>query len=318
MKQMFLKSCLFLFMIILPFGYLNYRYKNTNYYKQLNGLGKFRNIPQDIQILNLGNSHEEAGIIYLNNTNKRGYNLALSSQPFEYDYYILDSYASCLADGAVVIIPISYFDWYYNYEEIYMSEISTYNERYYSILDKEHIMNYELKKDILYNKLALLTAGKNMGYIFEDVSWTDQSVNNVKVTNIDIVADYKYNSWLNEVMAIEGQEREECKKKNIYYLKRMVDYCYNNGYKPVLVTLPMTGELLSLFSEEFKTDFYQNCNKVLEDYPDLVYLDYSSKENISENLNYFRDADHLNTDGANVFSRQLFKDLENMGILLFR
>ena len=64
MKKMFLRGCLFSLLLVIPFGYLNYRYKNTNYYKQLNGLGKFCTVPEDIQILNLGNLHERMGIVY--------------------------------------------------------------------------------------------------------------------------------------------------------------------------------------------------------------------------------------------------------------
>lgn len=315
MKKIFLKGCIFLLMIIVPFGYLNYRYKNTNYYKEMNDLGKFREIPYDIQIVNLGNSHANIGIVYPDNTNMKGYNLALDSQPFEYDYYILDYYADHLSDGATVIIPISYFDWYYRYEEIFMGEISTYNERYYSILDKEHIMNYDLSKDILYNHFALLTAGKNIGYIFEDIPKMAKGVNNQIVADIDQVADRKYESWTKEVMARDSQERETYEQKNTYYLKKMLDYCYEQGFQPVLVTLPVTDQLDSRFSEEFKNDFYQNCTEILEEYEGLRYFNYIRREEFSGNLNYFLNADHLNAVGANAFSERLFLDLKEAGLL---
>lgn len=312
---MFLRGCLFSLLLVIPFGYLNYRYKNTNYYKQLNGLGKFCTVPEDIQILNLGNSHERMGIVYEKNTDLKGYNMALDSQPFEYDYYILDYYSDKLAEDAIVIIPISYFDYYYNYEEIFMGDISVYNERYYSILDKEHIMNYEIDKDILYYKIPLLTAGKSMGYIFQDVQWKKQSGNSTKVQNIISEADYKYKSWTEEVMATTTGTREKCKKMNLKYLKKTIDYCYNNGYTPVLTTLPMTEELISRFSEEFKKDFYNNCALVLGEYPELEYLDYSADDQFSMNLNYFKDSDHLNIYGANEFSERLFSDLEKIRVL---
>lgn len=317
MKKIFLKACLFLLMIIVPFAYLNYRYKNTNYYKRLNDRYKFLEIPEDIQIVNLGNSHAQYGILYSGNTDLKGHNFALFSQPFEYDYYILDYYVDYLDKDATVIVPVSYYDWYYNYETLFTEGQTVYNERYYSFLDKEHIMNYELKKDILYNKFSVLTAGENIRYIFEDVPPPEPRVSYKKVENVVEIADQKYKTWMESVMATNDLEREECKKHNKYYLKKILDFCYAKGYHPVLVTMPMTNELYSRFSEEFKEDFYQNCEEILEDYPELLYFDYANEKGISDNLDYFEDCDHMNTNGANTFSRKLFSDLEGAGLLSY-
>lgn len=315
MKKLIIKSGVFLFIMIAPVLYMNHLYKNTNYFMQLNGLGKFRKIGHNIEILNLGNSHEERGIIYENNINRKGYNLALSSQPFEYDYYILDSYSQYLKEGAVVIIPLSYFDWYYKYEEIFMGNISVYNERYYSILDRDHILNYEIKKDILYNRIPILTAGKNMKYILKDIPWEGRKENNSVVKDIDKVASYKYKSWVEDVMVSDPGQREKTKAKNEKYLKKIIELCYLKKFVPVLVTLPMTDSLIDLFSEEFQLDFQGNCNKILEEYPGLQYFDYSKDEKFSKNVQFFEDSDHLNTYGANEFSKQFFSDLEEYGIL---
>lgn len=315
MKQLMIKSILFLMLIITPLLYLNYRYKNTNYYLQLNGLGKFREITGGIEVLNLGNSHEYSGIIYKNNVNRKGYNLALDSQPFEYDYYILDYYSKFLAEGAVVIIPISYHDWYYNYEEIFMKDISVYNERYYSVLDKNHIMNYDIKKDILYNRMPILTAGKNMKYIFEDTDWITNIEDTRVVEDIDKEVNYKYTSLTTEVMVSETEKKVVMELRNKKFLKKIIDYCYSQGYQPVLVTLPMTEELTNMFSEEFQKEFQNNCEEILSEYPELQYFNYLNEGEFSKNLQYFRDSDHLNTKGANAFSRRFFSDLEKAGIL---
>ncbi len=315
MKKLMVKGCIFLLILVLPLIYLNQRYKNSNYFLQLNGLGKYRSIPQNIELLNLGNSHEEAGILYKDNIDILGYNLALASQPFEYDYYVLDYYSSYLKDGATIIIPISYFDWNYNYEKLFMSDISVYNERYYSILDKEHIMNYELKKDILYNRFPLLTAGKNMKYIFEDVEWSKNSVNTNIVEDVEKVASWKYESWVNDVMLLDDENSSKIKKKNIDYLKKTIDYCYEKGYTPVLVSLPVTSNLTDKFSEQFKDEFKETTKNILKSYPELKYFDYSTDSKFSNNLSYFSDADHLNTNGANAFSKQLFQDLKEAKII---
>ena len=318
MKKMLIKGFIFILIILTPLLYANYRYKNTNYYRQLNGLGKFRVIPKGIEVLNLGNSHEQCGIIYDNNIDKKGYNLALESQPFEYGSNILEYYSEYLDEGATVIIPISYFDWYYNYEEIFNSGISVYNERYYSILDKEYMMDYELQKDILYNKFPLLTAGKDMKYIFEDISWSSKSTYDADEIDIEFInykADYKYKNWTQEVMATNQDEKEKVKNRNIKYLEKTINFCYDKGYKPVLVTSPITKQLDDKFSEEFKRDFLNNCYDILKKYPKLQYFNYCGLKAFSDSLELFVDADHLNTDGANAFSKRLFADLQKAGLL---
>ncbi len=311
MKKMLWKGLLFTVILLLPMLYLNMRYKETNYYLQLNGLGKFRKVPNGITTLNLGNSHEQAGIVY--NEERSGYNLALASQPFEYDYYVLDQYSSCLADGATVLIPISYFDWHYAYEELFLDEISVYNERYYSILDKSHIMNYDWKKDLLYHWFPLLTAGENMKYIFEDIAWVDFAEDHTIVADIDAVASYKHKSWTEDVMATDADGIKEAKKRNQEYLKKTIDFCYEHGYRPVLITLPVTNQLTELFSQEFLKDFRACTQEVLACYPGLEYLDYSKDQEFAGNLKYFKDSDHLNSNGAAAFSARLFKDLADRG-----
>lgn len=320
MRKMLLKGLLFLIILIIPLMYFNMRYKKTDFFLQMNGLGKFRNIPYEIEVVNLGNSHAAAGIMY-NDKSFKGYNWALGSQPFEYDYYILDYYSSHLSKKATVIIQISFFDWYYNYEEIFEGEISRYNERYYSILDKNHIMNYDLKKDFLYNRFPLLTAGKNMTYIFEDVKQDDVVQDNAE-TNTDLaslerVAEEKYESWTEHVMAVDANKKEQCKIKNMNFLKKIIDYCYENEYTPVLVTLPMTNQLLEKFSEDFVCDFNRQIMEVQKEYPKLKFFDYSEDQDFAGNPQLFMnlDSDHLNEDGADIFSERLWADLRKAKLI---
>lgn len=88
-------------------------------------------------------------------------------------------------------------------------------------------MNYDLKKDFLYNRFPLLTAGKNMTYIFEDVKQDDVVQDNAE-TNTDLaslerVAEEKYESWTEHVMAVDANKKEQCKIKNMNFLKKIID-----------------------------------------------------------------------------------------------
>lgn len=93
----------------------------------------------------------------------------------------------------------------------------------------------EFSKDILYNHLALLTAGKNMGYIFEDIPMVSQREYNEIVTDIDKAADDRHERWTRGIVDQDDQNRENW----------------------ILVTLPVTNQLDYKFSEEFSRNL--NC-----------------------------------------------------------
>ena len=97
--------------------------------------------------------------------------------------------------------------------------------------------------------------------------------------------------------------------QHITYLKKTIEYCYDHGYRPVLVMLPVTNEPSSRFSREFFKDFEENCREVLREYPGLRYFDYSRDQEFAGNLGLFQDSGHLNGKGANLFSHRLFRDL---------
>lgn len=313
MKKFIGKLILFLLIVLTPLLTLNYLYKNTTAYDAANEMYYLKHFPKAIELLNLGNSHEKAGIFWEGNYLGVAHNFATPSQPFYYDYYVLINASESIKKGAVVIIPISYFDWYYDYRNLF-TEIPSYNARYYSLLPANQLLNYDFETDVKQNWLPILTAKQNIKCIFNDIQVPAQyNVGNVcvKKSEINEIAKYKAGDWKENVM----EYNEETKRDNINYFRKIIDYCYKKEFVPVVVSLPVTNQLTQEMGKSFMQEFEQCNREAMEGYENLLFLDYSRYKPITADLAYFRDSDHMTMDGANEFTKKLLTDLEKNAII---
>lgn len=314
MKRFVKKIILFVLIIGAPLLTVNQMYKNTNFYLSMNELYWIKVYPQEIELLNLGNSHEMNAIRMFDKYRGVSHNFATSSQPFYYDYQILKNLEGSIAENAIVLIPISLFDWYYNYQELFLEDTASYNKRYYRVLPASSMLYYNFEDDVRYHFLPVITAKENLKYIVEDVDLPRKETANY-YTNPNGVrsnADWKYESWMNYVMKLE----EDIKQENEKWFRKMIDLCYERGYRPVVISTPIPYTLTEKFSAEFLAEFQETNESVVAEYPGLLFLDYSQDTEFTENLMYFQDADHMNTYGADAYSERLLLDLVRLGYLM--
>ena len=309
MKRFILKLIQLILPIIIILILINSLYIRTEYWKTENNMNKFSDIPYNIKLVNLGSSHELFGIQYEFVPEINSWNFALTAQPFFYDYSILKNYVSHLSEEAVVLIPVSYF------EITQRLDYSDYRKRYYRILPRSLMDTWSLREYLIYSKIPVFSAGKNLIKIFKA---DDTSADDIDFfyPDDDFLLKYsikKHNSWTSPKIEF-GQEGYE---KNISEVSSIIDFCYSNNLVPVLISLPVTDILNEQFEndndffekfEQFSTDL---CNK----YPDLIYLDYSRNKAFTTNHTFFCDGDHMNKLGAEKYTKALVEDLKKMGCL---
>lgn len=315
MKRFIFKIGIFACIIGIPFLVLNTLYKHSNYWKCANELYEVKNYPEDISLCNVGNSHEMFGLRYTKYYNGVSNNFATSSQPFYYSYQVLKDASGSIEDNAVVLIGVSYFDWYYDWRNLF-KRLESYNDRYYSFLKPWQIYNFDTETYIERGLFPLLTAKDSVKYVFSDISLPD--IEPVLETNasqqIEAVVDYKYNSLINEVMDL-GENKEALLASNRRDAQKLISYCYEKNYTPVLICAPITKNLTDRFSEDFMKEFDENNAWLCGQYKDLVFLDYSRDERFCTHLEWFKDSDHLNSIGGDLFTQQVLDDLVAEGIL---
>lgn len=314
MRKFIFKVIVFVLVIGIPFCILNSLYKNTNYWKSANELYELKYYPNRISLLNLGNSHEMRGIRYQKYYDGIANNFATSSQPFYYSYQTLINAEESIEDNAVVIIPISYFDWYYNWEELF-TEIPTYNNRYYSYLKPKQMFNFDFDSWFSCGIFPLLTSKENIKYIFDDIDLPSvEPLDEHTPGNIEGTADYKYNSWVNDVMYL-GKGKDKIYMKNRKWLIKTIDYCIEKEYTPVLICSPITAQLTSRFSKDFMDDFDLKNQYIKTKYPNVLFLDYSRDEEFCNDITLFNDSDHMNSKGGDQFTKRLISDLVEHNII---
>jgi hypothetical protein len=95
----------------------------------------------------------------------------------------------------------------------------------------------------------------------------------------------------------------------------MLQICKESGFKPVLITTPLSESYLELFPEEMTRKFHQDLNDIRVNFPNVPYLDYESDERFYTHTELFYDSQHLNQAGGELFTLILAEDLQRLGLL---
>gem|GEM_PF-1046498 len=288
-------SAIFLALLLL----LNHFYVRTNGYKSLNGTYKFTEVPEGIQVANLGSSHGEFGFDYQDIEGLTCFNFGLRGQSHQLDLEILKKFKDRLAEGCTVIIPVSCFSY------IQVEDYQNQHVIYYGILDYGSIPNHNPVEYLRFRLLPILSASFNAKYLIRDK----------KTVEWDIFAGrgedeeyYKLNGMYYYGLFKDLMERQPEGANSAGAIEDLIIYCLDNGFKPVLVTTPFTDYYNYWFSGEVYVEFRAAMSRMSREYG-VPYLDYSRDARFRRTFDFFADSDHLNPLGRKVFTRILLRRL---------
>ena len=277
---------------------LNYRYEQVmeDPYADAHKFDFMDSTYNNIQICNIGSSHGEYAFYYEELAKQDGYecfNFAMASQTYNYDLAILSMYREHFADNSLMFIPVSYFS--FNNEVINEAEQESLNAKYYTFLSPGYIPDYSPYVDLVTHRLPVLSAGEDIIKIFPSLSIKALAADN------DVPASEEfYEKALNRYQRHMENKEDYFLQERIDNLYDILNFCKNNGITPILITTPYTSYYTDMVSGEFKTEFY-NTISTIASATRTPYYDYSEDTRFSAHLEYFADADHLNTEGAVLF-----------------
>lgn len=322
MKNFAVKSMLFITTAVLMILILNSLYKNTQFWKYHDlHIAKFSDVPQGIQLANLGSSHGLNGFDYTGVPYKT-FNFALSSQTLLLDYSVLRQYIDHFERDAVLLILVDYFE--ITQIKIDFSDIIAH---YYRFLDKEFIPGYSRYDSVRYNIVPVLSAGGNLVKIVLDLEYfeTERTKNSLKTTDAAELADicpkrYRFLTALESGsgFATAPDAGEEGFAYNKALVSKIIELCMEHHIRPALVSTPITSVLNTVYAENspgFFDTFYRFFRELQEDYPSVPYFDYSHDPRFENNFSLFGDGDHLNGKGAEKFTGVVVSDLQASGLL---
>lgn len=306
----FFKKILILLILCIVILYLlSLIYKKFDRY---NGYGtqKFKEVPEQIEISNVGSSHGLYGFCYDEMTECTCFNFGLVSQSLDYDYRILQQYEDHLQEGGTMFIVVSYTSLY-GPDESEQDDFVSKNRRYYRILSPRYIKEWSFKQQLLADTFAVmgtkdnvlhdLATGEERGKIITDMwEWNLQDTDEEAI-RADAEATYKRH--VKDRMNDDGEY--VINPNNLDALYGIVELCKDKDIEPVLLTTPYMREYIEQYKENFPAffeGFYSLMDEITED-TGTVYYDYSCDTRFWEEPEYFFSVDHLNKEGAMKFTK---------------
>lgn len=307
MKKFALKISIIIVSLAILFLYIEYRLINVeNSYSFIK-----KNLEEkisEIEVLNLGSSHG----LYAFDPNfydYKGFNLANVSQTFYQDYNLLKLYLDRAPKLKVLLIPVSYFSIYEKLEVSAEYWREYFYERYYQITPEFH-KDFQLKR---YSLFALYGNKESLWFMINNFN-TDLTANYQK-TGGYFETNYNVNEFAKNITEETGKKRVRTSMEgyrlkhiytNIHYLEEMIKACQKRNVIPILITTPVA----SAYSNNIDRFFWNlalNSIKKLQTKYKIPYYNYLN-DSIFVKAD-FRDCDHLNSLGAEKFSKLVNKEI---------
>ena len=321
MKKLFAK----LLLLVLPIAgilfILNQFYIKSNYWKAKDDIYKFNFVPDKIELANVGSSHGQVNLFYADFPEYITFNFGLPAQDHSHSYALLKQFLSHVNKNAVVLIPISYFEIV---RRSPADEVKIRRVRYYRFLKRKYMKeadDWKLLEYILYSAVPVLTAKENMLKLYkspfdipaEKINIFDGKIIHHTEDELKEYARKKYEYWTDP----QYEKGEEGFSYNFNAACKLIDFCKEHSLIPVLYTAPITDILNAYFdrADGFFDTFYRFIDELQKKYPDIKYFDYSHNADFSPNHEIFLDSDHLNRDGAKLFTARIIQDLREAKLL---
>lgn len=280
----------------------------------------------EIEIIFLGNSHIHKGINpqYFQ---RKAFNLAFNAQDLYYDTQLLNRYVAHMPRLKAVVFGLDYFTFGYDESDLYPHLV----REYYDSARIKPRAGLDLSFFTYYSLLFLhketfvgdILTGKRKGFLY---SLEDDTVSSTLVAS-DIKEALLGSGYLfsrggmnNAELMENGRQRAkfhytQCFRNgnvtSIYQLlSESIHKLRAQGIKVFLIIPPYTRSYREGFPAEFIDGFQQKIEELLHSHPGISFFDYSS--GLPLEPHHFLDSDHLNFQGAEVFSRILSDRLENI------
>lgn len=243
-----------------------------------------------------------------------GFNFGIGSQFFYYTDKMLREIAPmCLKKGGTVFLIIADLVFAKEGKGMYGPE------RYQLMLTRKTLGDeYDLKTflkvrfPLIYNPRLIKRVG---GYYYHKIKGDYSKKQSKPFTEIMVkqAAVERCNSWCREFNLIDTKTDELPQTvkdqfvKTRIILSRMIDFCIDNGYRPILVVTPvseiMNNELSNAFIKSVLYDNIQVSNK-----QNALFLDYLRDSRFADYKQYYQSADLLNLQERRHFTEVLLRD----------
>lgn len=306
-------------------------------------------IAEKYDLVALGNSHSQSGLVFDGYTTK-SLHLASVAQSFEYDLAMLKMHSKQIKKNAVIIINVSplsfsqnkpkkdddanmnYYDGrlspflipHLKISEYLQIQIMPFVRSGYLWREKHaksvgdiametFIKQWEKPKPtpvpVLKTTPIQPTPSPKAGMTIDEIKAELKDSPTPPDKNFTDSAHFVINKWFNSG-GFSAESFDENKKD----LKKIINYCLKNNWRPILITLPISQVLLDNLDLGYMKEYvYDNIKEI--NVKNIDYFDFTVNQQLTKNTDLFSNSDHLNTRGAAVTSYLLLRELIKAGYL---
>lgn len=289
------------------------RYSNW-YRNQFKDAERIKKAPHDLDVINFGSNIAKYGIDY-SECGMNGYNFAVGPQTITFDYTLLLKYHTYLRpDGPRLLLllfcPFSVCKNFYTEHDGVVYK----NVRYYPILDKEYIPNYD---DVLYERFMLHPSKLGLKALYcalrhrysnnaiFDINSNRLSPDQMKRDAKNRMLDWKREFFLND---LTPDNLSDLVIKSLVYnseiLVKIKDFCDNHNINANIVIPPLSKEL----SEQIPQKFREKCFYSIIRDKNIPIYDYADDKELSNNDNFLNSL-FLNKKGRVKFTNRVIADI---------
>ncbi len=257
----------------------------------------------NLDVINLGSSSALAAFDYSDYSQLKAANWAMAPQTTLADYEVLRNYCCYLRKGATVIIPLCPFTCLGgskdNFADKYYTVLDIASIPHASYIKKQQVMERKQNPILYYPLMQLFTRRPKQ----KQTVWDEELL--VKD------AKMRMESWRKEFSIIRFSDPLSLVNQDAYddtatILKKMVSFCIERSYRPVLVMPPVSKALQSQFTSELK----QLCidgfvAKAVGN--DVKFLNFFTDERFTNE--HFQHSFMLNVSGAKLFTEVVMKEI---------
>lgn len=289
------------------------RYSNW-YRNQFKDAERIKKAPHDLDVINFGSNIAKYGIDY-SECGMNGYNFAVGPQTITFDYTLLQKYYTYLRpDGPRLLLllfcPFSACKNFYTEHDgaIYK------NVRYYPILDKEYIPNYD---DLLYERFIVHPSKlglKSLYYALRhrhgynatfDINSNRLSAEEMKCDAKNRIADWKREFFLDD---LTPDNLSDLVIKSLVYnsdiIVKIKAFCDDHNINVKIVIPPLSKEL----SDSIPQNFREKCFYSIIRNKNIPIYDYADDKELSNNDNFLNSL-FLNKKGRVKFTNRVIADI---------
>ena len=232
--------------------------KSNWYYNQFPHLREFERLEQGADIICIGSTPAKNAIDFNIVSNVKGYNLAICPETIFYDFQVLKNYHSYLREGGIVLFVLCPFTFLKDYYRNEFGSQFYLNIRYYPVLHRAMIDNFDYKQYHKWVEEPLLIGKEAWKRLIKDSPKSramDHEFNpNPKEQSVQLCKD-RVKNWMREFRMNDlnpehiPQETETAIQGNIKIFQQMKSFIEERGYHSVIVIPPFPSEMTELLPE---------------------------------------------------------------------